>query len=377
MSTIQDLVTFTVGDNLDKLITLDLRGQGMVKPIYEFARRNADMPLTMNAAQHLDKQLAEDRIVIVCTGFLGPHWEGLPKGHGAGTFTLSGELSPDRVRAETDGLVATAALARALDLGYRAKPVVVTEAEIVPTISAALQTAGFHVFAKIDDIVDMPHSVAVLDFPKDDSEAKGRARELVASLRPAAAVSIERPGRNDSGQYHMANGLSITPLVAKVDHLYTAAGQAGALTIGIGDLGNEMGLGALQDACRQFTKYGAKCQCACGVGIACTVTSDVTVIGAISDNVAHGVIAALAYVRGEPDLIPDARLEERLLEAVAGKGAEDGCAGLVMPWIDGIRTDYHKRLVEQMRDIVTYPQFFLELQRSSYEWVAEHTFQQT
>ena len=137
-----------------------------------------------------------------------------------------------------------------------------------------------------------------------------------------------------------------------------------------------MGLGALQDACRQFTKYGATCRCACGAGIACTVVSDVTVIGAISDNVAHGVIAALAYVRGKPELIPDARLEERLLEAVASRGAEDGCAGLVMPWIDGIRTDYHKRLVEHMRDIVTYPQFFLELQRSSYEWVAEHSFQQ-
>ncbi len=369
MPTIQDLVAHVVGDNLDRLITVDLRGQGMVKPIYEAARRDAGMPLTMYAAQRLDGSLTEGSIVLICTGFPGPHWESVPRGDGA-----LAEFLPEQIPGETDGLVAAAALARALDLGYQSKPVVVTEKEILPMVAAALQAAGLHVFLDPDRFFDIPHSAVVLDFPKDEEEARAQVPGLLATLHPVAAVSIERPGRNDAGQYHMANGRAITPFVAKVDHLYTAVHAAGGLTVGIGDLGNELGLGTVQEACRRFTETGGRCRCACGQGIACTVDSDVTVVGAISDNVAHGVIAALAYLRGNPDLVPDARMEERLIEAVVGKGAQDGVSGLILPWIDGVRTAYHTRLVEQMRDIITYPQFFLRAQRHVYEWAAEHVF---
>jgi hypothetical protein len=372
MPTVQELIAYMVGDNLDKLITLDLRGQGMVKPIYDVARRDAGMPLTLNAAQRLHRCLSGGQLVVLCTGFPGYQGDSVPKVQDTDAIRFSGELSPGRVRGETDGLVATAAFARAVDLGYGAKPVVVTEAEIVPVISAALQAAGLRTFTRADTIFDEPHSVAILDFPKEDSDAQTRTRELLSFLHPVCVISIERPGRNSSGEYHMSNGLPITPFVAKIDHLYTAVRDAGVLTIGIGDLGNELGLGTLQDACRQFAKFGAQCRCPCNRGIACTVKSDVTVIGGISDNVAHGVIAALAYLRGRPDLLPDPRLEERLLEAVASKGAEDGSTGFILPWIDGVRSDYHTRLVDQMRDIITYPHFFLELQQSSYHWVVDH-----
>lgn len=69
-----ELARFHVGTNLDNLMTLDPRGYGVCRILYEGARRFAGEPVSMHSAQALTKLLEPGDIVYILTGFiLRPH----------------------------------------------------------------------------------------------------------------------------------------------------------------------------------------------------------------------------------------------------------------------------------------------------------------
>src|SRR5881392_3831507 len=67
-------------------------------------------------------------------------------------------------------------------------------------------------------------------------------RRLLADHRPTHLVSIERPGRTASGDYLSARGETVRPWNAPVDALFLMAPRRVA-TVGVGDGGNEIGMG--------------------------------------------------------------------------------------------------------------------------------------
>jgi hypothetical protein len=208
----------------------------------------------------------------------------------------------------------------------------------------------------------IPHSIAVLPFTKDSSKAKEEAEKILDKMKPAAAISIERPGRNEKDCYHMANGRSITDFVAKLDDLFEGVGERGGLTIGIGDLGNELGMGVLKEATRKLIFYGDQCQCGCGGGIGASSPAGATLFGAISDDVAYGFLAALSHLLSQPELLHSTEMETRVLEAACREGAVDGPAGLSVLSIDYLDLRIHNLQIELMREIVQSPMRFLKLQ---------------
>lgn len=212
----------------------------------------------------------------------------------------------------------------------------------------------------------MPHTVTVLPFTKDAHKAGEEAKRILDEMKPRAAVSIERPGRNEKGFYHMANGLSITDFVAKIDELFEGVGKRGGLTIGIGDLGNELGMGVLKEATKRIIFYGNQCRCGCDGGIGASYQADAIIFGAVSEDAAYAFLACLAHLLSQPDILQSTEMETRILEAGCNRGAIDGPSGLNVPWIDYLDVKNHNYQIELMREIIQSPMRFLRLQPSFY-----------
>ncbi len=355
---IERRITDLVGENLDRIITIDWRCQGQIHPLYQAAREQSDGPLTMRAAQKFAAKVNEGDTVFVLTGFpVGPFH--LPK-----DISSSKGISfrSEMVTPETDGVVAAALIARAVDLGFKARPVLFCEEECVPIVKACCRAAGFRPFDDLAMSRQMPHTVTVLPFTKKAEKAREEAKRIVDEMRPVAAISIERPGRNEKGFYHMANGRSITDFVAKIDDLFEAVSKRGGLTIGIGDLGNELGMGALKEATKRIIFYGEKCQCGCGAGIGAFHPAEATILGAVSEDAAYGFLAALAYLLSQPEILQSTEMEGWVLEAACREGAIDGPSGLSIPSIDFLELRNHNLQIDLMREIVQSPARFLRLQ---------------
>jgi hypothetical protein len=347
-----------IGANLDRLITIDWRGQGHIHPLYQAARVKSDGPLTMRAAQKFVDKIKEGDVVFIMAGFpVGPFdvlaGNKVIKEHAFNHNTLT---------PETDGVVAAALVARAVDLGFKGKPVIFCEDESVDIIKGSCEAAGLRVFDNFETGLLMPHTVVVIPFTKESRKARKEANRILDKMNPKAAISIERPGRNEKGFYHMANGRSITDFVAKIDELFEGVGKRGGLTIGIGDLGNELGMGILKEATKRTIFYGEKCRCGCGGGIGASYPAEATVFGAISEDGAYAFLACLAYLLSQPEILQSTEMETRILEAACNRGAIDGPSGWRSPSIDYLDVRIHNHQIELMREIIQSPGRFLKLQ---------------
>ena len=311
-----------VGENLDALATLDLRGNGMLRALYRVARERQGAPLTLSAARALrDRVGAGDRVLIL-TGFLAP-----------------------KPHPETDGPIGSAVLAAALERGCGAVPVFVCEEEAVAVVRAGLRGAALNPAPSLAEAEAVPHGAAVLPFPTEP----GAASALAGAIAPAACVAVERPGANPQGQYHFAMGKNVTADIAPIDGLYRDVAAGGALTVGVGDFGNELGMGAIADAVRAMTPAGADCGCGCGGGTACETPADVTVAASVSDWGAYAIAACLSHLCRDGRVLIDPASYRRILDGVVGAGAIDGPTGYALPSIDAVDDSFNAALLEVMR----------------------------
>ena len=53
---IEKQITDLIGENLDRLVTIDWRCQGQIHPLYKVARSQSDGPLTMRLHRSLRKK---------------------------------------------------------------------------------------------------------------------------------------------------------------------------------------------------------------------------------------------------------------------------------------------------------------------------------
>jgi hypothetical protein len=355
-------ITHLIGENLDRLVTIDWRCQGQIHSLFQAARDTSDGPLAMRAAQKFVDIIKHGDVVFVMTGFPVTPLD-IGKG-GRGTK----EHTPEKneVTPETDGVVAASLIARAVDLGFKAKPVIFCEEECVEIAKACCEAAGLRTVDELKTGQGMPHEVAVLPFTKDVHTAEEEARRILNDMNPKAAISVERPGKNEKGHYHRMDGHSVTHFVARIDELFEGVKKRGGLTIGIGDLGNELGMGFLKDATERIILYGDKCRCGCGGGIGTTSRADAIVFGAVSEDAAYAFLACLAHLLSQPEILHSTEMETQVLEAAYNRGAVDGLSGLKGPWIDYLDVRNHNHQIELMREIIECPMRFFEIIPSFY-----------
>jgi len=270
---------------------------------------------TPGAALSAARALRRARRVLIVTGFT---------------------VEPDMP--ETDGPPGAAVLGRALRrLGARVT--YVTDATNVPLVEAALKT------------LDEPSEVVVYPGGVDG------ARRLLASEKPTHLVAIERPGRNRAGDYLNMRGDSVAAWNAPIDELFLcgrgrerglgrgwpekgAARLRTPVTVGIGDGGNEIGMGAVRAKIARLDALRAR--------IATVVPVDHLVVAGVSNWGGYGIVAALARLTGN-DLLHTPELERRLIKACVAVGACDGVTRRREPTVDGLGADTHAAVVDLLR----------------------------
>ena len=333
MMTQKELTELNIGQNLDWLMNLDPRGYGVCRILYDAARKETGEPLAMHAAKLLCDTVKEGDLVYILTGF----------------------VLLDHKQAEMDGIIGSMLLARALALGLGAKPIIVCPEENKKAVQNLSYIAGLHLYEDLNDVKTIPVSMGVVTFTKDKEKADAQADELLRGAMSAAVLAIECPGANSVGVYHNATGKDVTELEAKSDILFVKLKEAGVLNIAIGDLGNELGMARIAGQLENYVPYAGKdaCACGCGGGIASAAAADHVITATVSDWGCYALIAAIAYLKGDLDIMHDGVLEEEAVRTASKSGMID-MYGWLIPAIDGFDVAINKLIVDLMRQCISY-----------------------
>jgi D-glutamate cyclase len=253
--------------------------------------------------------------------------------HATGIGFITGFFVPrDGVAApETDGPVGTALLAAGL--GACGLPVrIAVDSPCADAVRAAVHETG------VDVTVD---EVGVEDRPGIE-----RVAAAWRAARVSHAVAIERCGPSPDGRPRNMRGVDVSPWTAPLDDLYTAGDW---VRVGVGDGGNEIGMGKLPAGLIARTVPN-------GERIACITACDHLVVAGVSNWGAYGLMAALALLH-EPWSPVLARFltAERdlaLTRATVDKaGAVDGVTARNEPTVDGFDAGVHAELIQGLRRI--------------------------
>lgn len=303
----------TACGNLDYLACLEIQGAalpyGVKTGLFEAAREAQQGPLTLAAAQLLDRPPAHIGIV-------------------------TGAAVPDHMPAgENDGPLGSVVLARALvRMGHRVS--IYTDPPAAPPIESLVAHYGIDVSTVHLGL----HDVAQQD---------GIAAEL------DAAVAVERHGGNPNGNLYGVTGLSRHEFRSNVDHLFKTMTAAGKATLGVGDGGNEVGFGRVYDAlCARMPEFNLKEKTECGGGIFTVIPTDVLVVGTSSNLGCYAVVAALALKRGDLSLCHEAEEEHAIVNLGVELGLTDGGSGQQIAAVDGVPVADNAAVVHLMCTVV-------------------------
>jgi len=153
-------------------------------------------------------------------------------------------------------------------------------------------------------------------------------------------IGVETPGRGKDGRARSMGGEIITREI--FDWVFMEAEKLGVPTIGIGDGGNEVGMGNIEDLIVKHIPLGDL--------IVSTIETRELVISAVSNWGAYGLVAQLSIETGK-DLLSGWE-EITTIRALARAGIIDGVSKRVEESVDGISIDFHSRMVELLKGIV-------------------------
>jgi len=238
-----------------------------------------------------------------------------------GFFVPRGEVAA----AETDGPVGTALLAAALaECGMATR--IAVDAPCAGVTAEAVRASGGA--SRVDVVTDVAATTAAWRQSGVDH-----------------VVSVERCGRSRDGKPRNMRGGDVSPWTAPLDDLFLGGPWR---KIGVGDGGNEIGMGKLPPGLiARHVPNGAE--------IACVTSCDHLVVAGASNWGAYGLMAALALVRKDWSstiakfLTAECDLSVTL--AVVAAGGVDGVTGRREPTVDGFGADVHGPLVESLRRI--------------------------
>jgi len=311
----------TVDERLDALCALiqkDVGNRGL-------ARDPADNLLTRTAGDFAAacRSIAEAprAAVGIVTGFFIPH--GQPPA------------------CETDGPPGAVFLARALAaLGVPA--VLIADRTMGRAIEAGLEAAGISAESS---------GVATAYLDAAPSGVQGVAATLFEGAPVTHLIALERVGPSHANdRCHSMRGRDITEFTAPAHLLLErAAGRTPRpTTIGIGDGGNEIGMGKVPwDTIRRNIPNGEL--------IACRVPTDHLIVAGVSNWGAYALAAGVLLLRGETggaDLFDPDR-ERRLLQVMVEQGPlVDGVTGQQTVTVDGLTWEQYATPLSRMGELL-------------------------
>lgn len=218
--------------------------------------------------------------------------------------------------AETDGPLGAYFIARSLDdLGY--EPIIITD-EFCENYFHDLKTIY----------------IPLLGLETEEYHA------ILEKHQPICHLSIERCGQNKEGLYLNSRGVNIKEFTAPVDELFKLGNQS-AMSIGIGDGGNEVGMGSFAEVLsnkEDFLDY-------------CVIPSDYPIIASVSNWGGYGFIAELEKSL-HVELLPSFEEVDSYLGYIVAKGSVDGIKRESVKSVDGKDWAIEKEILNALQDYI-------------------------
>jgi hypothetical protein len=218
--------------------------------------------------------------------------------------------------AETDGPIGTFFLARALaNLGF--EPMVVSD--------TFCQGFFVHPLFSCQEIM-----VPLAGYANEEEYGK-----LLQTLSPEALISIERCGQDQSARYRNMRQIDISQHTAPLDLFFDS--QWNIPSIGIGDGGNEIGMGRVRALIEEHLPQIS----------ACVIPTRHLIIATTSNWGAYGLVRALEKKVSQP-LMPSFEEVRQYLAFILSQGAVDGVLGKPAHSVDGFDIAIEKALLEEL-----------------------------
>jgi hypothetical protein len=228
---------------------------------------------------------------------------------------ISGFYIPSVMAPETDGVAGSCVLGRALrEIGLDVE--IWTDSLCVDVFKACASAVNF----PCDRLLDV-------------SGGTGAARS--ADL----FIYIERVGRAEDGAYYNMRSVDISRWTEPLDEYALLSSPV----IGIGDGGNEVGMGSLNAALSELMPdYSRRL---------CILTSDICIPVDVSNWGAYALTAAISLSRGE--WLGQSEAEETgMMDALLECGAVDGVTGRRERSVDGLSADVHLNIRSKLEALV-------------------------
>lgn len=169
------------------------------------------------------------------------------------------------------------------------------------------------------------------------------SRKIIENSDTTHLIAIERPSRAMDKECYSMSGEVITDYVADTDYLFQQAKDKNIITIGIGDGGNEVGMGLIKDYIHKNVPMGEK--------ICASTMVDYLLIGGVSNWVAYGLCGALS-IESNKMLLHQNEHEEAILRILVASGAVDGIEKKRVMKVDGIDLQGNIDILNSIRNVV-------------------------
>jgi hypothetical protein len=178
-------------------------------------------------------------------------------------------------------------------------------------------------------------------FPEDRVKAVDHFDKL-DSFSPDAVIFTERLGRAADGKFYNMRSEDISAWTPSLDWISVLCSRKKIFTVGIGDGGNEVGMGNFISEICGIRPDFRKCLS--------VIRTDVTIPVDVSNWGCYALSAALSYLWGEW-CGPSIHDERSMLEALIGKNAVDGISKRSELTVDGFEIDVHEAIISELYDI--------------------------
>lgn len=210
------------------------------------------------------------------------------------------------------------------------------------SVAEALKNLGFTPTIITDDIcrgLFESEDLAVEYVTADDKE--DTYQELLDRYQPVCLISIERCGRNLEHKYANMRGISITEQTAAIDTMFDLARSRHIFTVGIGDGGNEIGMGNMKDVISEKLELNP-----------CTVPVDDLIIATVSNWGAYGLTAYLSILT-HTYILPSYQIMADYLTRIVKMGCVDGVIKKPQQTVDGFSAEVEEEILDALNNYVS------------------------
>ena len=223
--------------------------------------------------------------------------------------------------AETDGPIGAIAIGNALkNIGYQVT--YITDEFSQPPIKKVLSA---------DDNLEI--------FPMQNHEQSAiTADKMISDLNPSLIISIERCGPTVDGDYLNSRGKKIEEFNSKTEYLL----NNNIPSIGIGDGGNEIGMGNLKHIIKNSTELSNP---------PCITTTDLLIPASTSNWGGYGLVAGLSKITNK-NLLPSIPEDEKLIKDFVDAGGVDGITATSSYKVDSFELEDNSSILNRLHKLI-------------------------